>query len=60
MIAWFSQNAPIRVKFRVLAVLYLILSGGIAALAIGAAAGAPLAPAMVVGGALAGVARSSA
>ena len=56
MIAWFSQNAPIRVKFRVLAVLYLILSGGIAALAIGAAAGAPLAPAMVVGGALAGVA----
>ncbi|KZE11378.1 MULTISPECIES: methyl-accepting chemotaxis protein [Sphingomonas] len=57
MIAWFSRNAPIRVKFRVLALVYLMLSGGIAALAILAASGSMLvAPGVVVGGALAGVA----
>jgi methyl-accepting chemotaxis protein len=56
MIAWFSQDAPIRVKFRVLALVYLLLSGGIAALAIGAALGWSIAPGSVIGGALAGVA----
>ena len=56
MITWFSRNAPIRVKFRVLALVYLLLSGGIAALAILAAAGSALiAPSIVIGGAMAGV-----
>ncbi len=56
MIAWFSQDAPIRVKFRVLALVHLLLSGGIAALAIGSALGMSLTPDAVVAGALAGVA----
>ncbi|WP_242414523.1 methyl-accepting chemotaxis protein [Sphingomonas panni] len=56
MIAWFSRNAPIRVKFRVLALIYLLLSGGIAALAITAALGGGLSSGIVIGGAIAGVA----
>ncbi len=56
MIGWFSNDAPIRMKFRVLAIVYLLLSSGIAALA-GVAAFAPdmIAPEMVLGGAIAGV-----
>ncbi len=56
MIAWFSRNAPIRIKFRVLALVYLLLSGGIAALATVSALGVPVAPGIVIGGAIAGVA----
>ncbi|TCP33161.1 methyl-accepting chemotaxis protein [Sphingomonas sp. BK235] len=57
MVEWFGRHAPIRLKFKVLTLVYLALSGGIAALAgYGVLAPGAADPRWVIGGALAGVA----
>ncbi|MBW6529103.1 methyl-accepting chemotaxis protein [Sphingomonas sp. RHCKR7] len=57
MVEWFGRHAPIRVKFKVLTLVYLALSGAIAGCATyGVLAGAAADPRLVIGGALAGVA----
>ncbi|MGK6324588.1 methyl-accepting chemotaxis protein [Sphingomonas sp. DT-51] len=59
MVEWFGRHAPIRVKFKILAVVYLVLSGAIAGCAAyGVLAGASADPLWVIGGALAGVAAT--
>jgi methyl-accepting chemotaxis protein len=56
MLGWFSRHAPIRMKFKVLTLVYLVLASAIAGCAAyGVLAGDTVDPRIVIGGALAGV-----